>query len=107
MNKHWPYLVPGIPDDEFIRGGVPMTKREVRALTVCAARFQPGLTVWDVGAGTGSLAVEAALFTPGGRIYAVEKKAAYPTRSGSWWEEAAAGLTKFSWFAVSGFQTEA
>jgi cobalt-precorrin-6B (C15)-methyltransferase len=75
MNKHWPYLVPGIPDDEFIRGGVPMTKREVRALTVCAARFQPGLTVWDVGAGTGSLAVEAALFTPGGRIYAVEKKA--------------------------------
>jgi precorrin-6Y C5,15-methyltransferase (decarboxylating) CbiT subunit len=53
-----------------------MTKREVRALTICAARLKPDLTVWDVGAGTGSLSVEAALFTPGGQVFAVEKKAA-------------------------------
>lgn len=73
MNKQWPYLVPGIPDDAFERGSLPMTKREVRALTISAARLAPKLTVWDVGAGTGSLSVEAALFTPGGRVIAVEK----------------------------------
>lgn len=73
MSSVWPYTVPGIPDDEFIRGDVPMTKREVRALTICAAKLAAGLTVWDIGAGTGSLSVEAALFTPGGRVYAVEK----------------------------------
>lgn len=50
-----------------------MTKEEVRALTVCRARLAPGQTVWDVGAGTGSLTVEAALFTPGGHVYAVER----------------------------------
>lgn len=50
-----------------------MTKEEVRALTVCRARLAPGLTVWDVGAGTGSLTVEAAMFTPGGHVYAVER----------------------------------
>lgn len=50
-----------------------MTKRDVRALTISAARLSAGLTVWDVGAGTGSLSVEAALFTPGGRVFAVEK----------------------------------
>ncbi|MBS3897448.1 MAG: precorrin-6Y C5,15-methyltransferase (decarboxylating) subunit CbiT [Dethiobacter sp.] len=73
MNRQWPYLVPGIPDDAFERGSLPMTKREVRALTISAARLAPNLTVWDVGAGTGSLSVEAALFTPGGRVLAVEK----------------------------------
>lgn len=73
MNSLWPYLVPGIPDEAFERGSLPMTKREVRALTISAARLAPGLTVWDVGAGTGSLSVEAALFTPGGRVIAVEK----------------------------------
>lgn len=75
MNSQWPYLVPGIPDEAFERGTLPMTKREVRALTISAARLMPSLTVWDVGAGTGSLSVEAALFTPGGRVIAVEKTA--------------------------------
>jgi len=73
MNREWPYLVPGIPDEAFERGSLPMTKREVRALTICTARLAPKLTVWDVGAGTGSLSVEAALLTPGGRVIAVEK----------------------------------
>ncbi len=73
MSREWPYLVPGIPDEAFERGSLPMTKREVRALTISAARLAPNLTVWDVGAGTGSLSVEAALFTPGGRVIAVEK----------------------------------
>ncbi|MCW3491477.1 precorrin-6Y C5,15-methyltransferase (decarboxylating) subunit CbiT [Dethiobacter alkaliphilus] len=75
MNKFWPYTVPGISDREFTRAKVPMTKEEIRALALCRARLAPGQTVWDVGAGTGSLTVEAALFTPGGRVYAVEKNA--------------------------------
>jgi precorrin-6Y C5,15-methyltransferase (decarboxylating) CbiT subunit len=73
MSEVRTYQTPGIPDDDFIRGAVPMTKEDVRVLTVCRARLAPGLTVWDVGAGTGSLTVEAALFTPGGRVYAVER----------------------------------
>lgn len=66
-------MTPGIPDPLFIRGAVPMTKEEVRALTICRSRLAPGLTVWDIGAGTGSLTVEAALCTPGGRVFAVER----------------------------------
>lgn len=73
MNKQWPYTVPGIGDDEFIRGKVPMTKEEIRVLAICRAKLAPGQTVWDVGAGTGSLSVEAALFTPCGQVFAVEK----------------------------------
>ena len=73
MNKYWSYTVPGIHDGAFTRGKVPMTKQEIRALAVCRAKLAPELTVWDVGAGTGSLTVEAALFTPGGQVFAVEK----------------------------------
>jgi precorrin-6Y C5,15-methyltransferase (decarboxylating) CbiT subunit len=52
-----------------------MTKREARVLTISSLMLAPELTVWDVGAGTGSLSVEAALFAPGGHVFAVEKKA--------------------------------
>ena len=64
----------GIPDEEFIRGKVPMTKFEVRCAAVSLLRTKPGGVVWDVGAGTGSVSVEAALANPGGAVYAVEMK---------------------------------
>lgn len=73
MNKKWPYLTPGIPDGYFIRGSVPMTKEEVRVLTLAKARLAQGQVVWDIGAGTGSLSVEAALHTPKGTVYAIER----------------------------------
>ena len=63
----------GIPDDEFIRGNVPMTKRFVRASVVSALRLSPSDTVWDVGAGTGSVSVEIALSCPKGCVCAIEK----------------------------------
>lgn len=70
-----PWNSPGLPDSAFLRGDVPMTKEEVRALAVSKLRLQPDHTVWDVGAGTGSVSVECALACPAGRVFAVERKA--------------------------------
>ncbi len=71
--KGWDYITPGIPDDLFIRGEVPMTKAEIRALTLARLRLKPDQHVVDVGAGTGSIAVECALLLNEGRVTAVEK----------------------------------
>ncbi|NPV91093.1 MAG: precorrin-6Y C5,15-methyltransferase (decarboxylating) subunit CbiT [Firmicutes bacterium] len=65
--------VPGIPDDRFVRGAVPMTKEEVRTVTISKLRPEKGSVVWDIGAGTGSLSVEAARLAREGRVYAVER----------------------------------
>lgn len=62
----------GINDEEFIRGKVPMTKAEVRAMIMVKARIAPEDTVVDIGAGTGSITVEAALCANKGIVYAIE-----------------------------------
>lgn len=67
-----PRRVPGFPDEAFHRGEVPMTKQEVRAAALAKLAVQPGDTLWDVGAGTGSVSVELALAVPRGHVYAVE-----------------------------------
>ncbi|MEE8168687.1 MAG: precorrin-6Y C5,15-methyltransferase (decarboxylating) subunit CbiT [Candidatus Hydrothermarchaeales archaeon] len=64
----------GIPDEEFI-GGAPMTKQEVRAVTLSKARIGDFDIIYDIGAGCGSLTVEAALLARGGRVFAVERNA--------------------------------
>jgi cobalt-precorrin-6B (C15)-methyltransferase len=64
---------PGLPDHLFTRGDAPMTKAEVRAVTMAAARLLPAYRVIDVGAGTGSMTVEAALLCPEGDVVAVER----------------------------------
>ena len=63
---------PELPDASFVRGKVPMTKQEVRQLAICKLRIRPGDTVWDVGAGTGSVSVEAARAACAGRVFAIE-----------------------------------
>lgn len=63
---------PGLPDEAFLRGEVPMTKQEIRAAALAKLGVQPEETLWDVGAGTGSVSVELALAAPSGRVYAVE-----------------------------------
>lgn len=62
-----------IKDDEFIRGNVPMTKREIRILTLAQANIQSGDTVIDVGAGTGSLSIESAKLAR--QVFSIEKNA--------------------------------
>ena len=63
---------PGLPDAAFIRGKTPMTKQEVRAAALAKLAVRPTDTLWDVGAGTGSVSVELALAAPQGHVYAVE-----------------------------------
>ena len=66
-SSRWPYASSGIPDELFIRGDVPMTKQEVRAVALAKLRLTATDTVWDVGAGTGSVSIEAALVARAGR----------------------------------------
>ncbi len=70
----WPYVTPGIPDSLFERlPGIPLTKRENRLLMLCQLRLEPDSVLWDIGAGTGTIPVEAGLICPQGRIIAVER----------------------------------
>ncbi len=63
-----------IPDKEFIRGDAPMTKAEVRSLSVAKLKLGPDSIIYDVGAGTGSVSVEMALVAFNGTVYAIEKE---------------------------------
>lgn len=68
----------GLPDHAFLgfadRPGL-MTKREVRVLALAELALQPGQVIWDLGAGTGAVAIEIARLVPQSNIYAVEKTA--------------------------------
>lgn len=63
----------GIPDEEFTRGDAPMTKAEVRAVTMSKLALHPQAVCCDIGAGTGSVTVEMALAAYEGQVYAVDK----------------------------------
>ncbi len=74
MIEHkWPYITPGIPDEEFIQGRTPLTREEVRVLILSKTRLKRDHIIYDIGAGTGSISVEAALLALQGKVYAVEK----------------------------------
>lgn len=67
-------LVPGLPDDAFMNDG-KMTKRVPRALAIAALRPMPGALLWDVGSGSGSIAVEWLRAVEDARALAIEPRA--------------------------------
>ena len=70
----WNNKTPGIPDEQFERTeDVPITKEEIRALQISKARLCSGHTVYDIGCGSGSISVEAALqVESNGNVYAID-----------------------------------
>jgi cobalt-precorrin-6B (C15)-methyltransferase len=69
----WKYDTPGIPDELFERSEqVPITKEEVRALTISKLRLKEGFTAIDVGCGSGSLTVEICNQIKDGVVYAID-----------------------------------
>ena len=69
----WRYDTPGIPDELFERSEqVPITKEEVRAITIGKLRLKEGFTAIDVGCGSGSLTVEICNLIRSGTAYAID-----------------------------------
>jgi len=62
-----------IKDEEFIRGKCPMTKEDIRALSIVKMNLQENSLVLDVGSGTGSITVQAAKIAKYGKVLAIEK----------------------------------
>jgi precorrin-6Y C5,15-methyltransferase (decarboxylating) len=63
----------GLPEEALAHQAGLITKAEVRAVVLAGLALYPGLTLWDVGAGCGSVGLEASLLIPGGQIIAVEQ----------------------------------
>ena len=67
-------LTHGISDKEFIRDKVPMTKEEIRDVSICKLKLHQSAVVFDIGSGTGSIAMEMAGLSPDIQVYAIEQK---------------------------------
>ena len=70
----WKYSTPGIPDEFFERAEeVPITKEEVRAVQISKGRLSPGQIIYDIGCGSGSISIEAALQAQqSGKVFAID-----------------------------------
>ena len=73
----WPVI--GIVDDHFATARKLITKQEVRAVTLAKLQIQNDLVLWDIGAGSGSVSIEAGNLMPNGKVFALEKNPQYLT----------------------------
>ncbi len=64
----------GTPDSEFAHSKGLITKEEVRAVTLVKLRLKDNSVVWDIGAGSGSVGIEAARLCKNGKVFAIEKE---------------------------------
>ena len=69
----WQYHSGGIPEDLFIRGNVPITKTEIRVLSLSKLRLEKSSIALDIGSGTGSVTVEMALQCTEGKVIALDQ----------------------------------
>ena len=68
-------LTHGRADAEFLRGErIPMTKEEIREVSICKLHLRAGAVVYDIGSGTGSIAIEIAGLSKRTEVYAIERK---------------------------------
>ena len=63
-----------IYDKDFTQAELPMTKQEIRAISIAKLMLKPNSILIDVGAGTGTIGIEAATYMPQGKVYAIEKE---------------------------------
>jgi len=71
------YPLIGIADDEFNSFKKLFTRQEVRAVTLAKLKLQNDLVMWDIGAGSGSVSIEASNLIPNGKLFAIEKNSQY------------------------------
>jgi precorrin-6Y C5,15-methyltransferase (decarboxylating) len=67
-------MPPGLPDEAFSTIAGQITKREVRLLSLAELAIRSGDVLWDIGAGSGSVGIEAARACPTARVYAIERR---------------------------------
>jgi len=65
---------PGLPDDAFATTGGQITKREVRLLSLAELALRAGDVLWDIGAGSGAVSIEAGRSQPASQVHAVERR---------------------------------
>lgn len=89
----------GLSDDQFVQRQPEkglITKQEVRAVSLARLRLREDSVVWDIGAGSGSVGLEAARLCPGGHVFAIEKNEADHAIAGQ--NHAAFGVSNYSLF---------
>ena len=72
MKKELNCITPFLSDDDFIRGEIPMTKQEVREVSICKLHLTENSVLYDIGCGTGSISVEAARLSDKIKVYALD-----------------------------------